>query len=36
MRQNPYLRFINTKTGKIVSGKVSKSDAEIDVPGYNP
>jgi hypothetical protein len=36
MRQNPNLRFINLKTGKIVSGKVSKSDAEIDVPGYNP
>jgi len=36
MRQNPNLRFLNTKTGKIVSGKVSKSDAEIDVPGYNP
>jgi hypothetical protein len=36
MRQNPNLRFLNTKTGKIVSGRVSKSDAEIDVPGYNP
>ena len=36
MRQNPNLRFVNTKTGKIVSGKVSKADAEINVPGYNP
>jgi hypothetical protein len=36
MRQNPYLRFVDTKTGKIVSGKVSKADAEINVPGYNP
>jgi hypothetical protein len=36
MRQNPDLRFVNLKTGKIVSGKVSKSDAEINVPGYNP
>ncbi len=36
MRQDPDLRFINLKNGKIVSGKVSKSDAEINVPGYNP
>jgi hypothetical protein len=36
MRQNPNLRFVDTKTGKIVSGKVSKADAEINVPGYNP
>ena len=36
MRQDPYLRFINLKTGKIVTGKVPKSDAEIDVPGYTP
>jgi hypothetical protein len=36
MRQNPNLRFINLKNGKIISGKVSKSDAEINVPGYNP
>jgi hypothetical protein len=36
MRQNPNLSFIDLKTGKIVSGKVSKSDAEINVPGYTP
>jgi hypothetical protein len=36
MRQNPNLRFINLKTKKIVSGKVSKADAEISVPGYYP
>jgi Na+-transporting NADH:ubiquinone oxidoreductase subunit NqrC len=36
MRQDPDLRFINLKNGKIVSGKVSKADAEINVPGYTP
>jgi hypothetical protein len=36
MRQNPNLRFVNLKNGKIVTGRVSKSDAEINVPGYNP
>jgi cell division protein FtsB len=36
MRQDPDLRFINLKNGKIISGKVSKADAEIDVPGYTP
>ena len=36
MRQDPNLSFINLKNGKIVSGKVSKSDAEINVPGYTP
>ena len=36
MRPNPNLNFINLKTGKVVSGKVSKADAEINVPGYNP
>jgi cell division protein FtsB len=36
MRQDPDLRFINVKNGKIISGKVSKSDAEINVPGYAP
>ena len=36
MRQDPNLRFINLKNGKIVTGKVSKSDAEINVPGYTP
>jgi hypothetical protein len=36
MRQNPNLRFVNLKTGKIVSGKVSRADAAIDVPGYTP
>ena len=36
MRPNPELQFINLKTGKVVKGKVSKADAEINVPGYNP
>ncbi len=36
MRQDPDLRFIDIKNGKIISGKVSKADAEIDVPGYTP
>jgi hypothetical protein len=36
MRPNSHLQFINLKTGKVVKGQVSKSDAEIDVPGYNP
>jgi hypothetical protein len=36
MRQDPDLRFINVKNGKIISGKVSRSDAEINVPGYAP
>jgi cell division protein FtsL len=36
MQQNPNLRFINLKTGKIVTGKVSPSDAAISVPGYTP
>jgi cell division protein FtsL len=36
MRQNPYLRFINLKTGKIVTGRVSRSEAAIHVPGFTP
>ena len=36
MRQNPNLRFIDLKTGKIITGKVSKADAAINVPGYSP
>jgi hypothetical protein len=36
MRMNQNLQFINLKTGKVVSGKVSKADAEIDAPGYTP
>ena len=36
MRQDPDLKFINLKTGKIVTGKVPKADAAIDVPGYTP
>jgi hypothetical protein len=36
MRQDPYLKFIDLKTGKIVTGKVPKSDADINVPGYTP
>ena len=36
MRQNPNLRFIDLKTGKIIAGKASKADAAINVPGYTP
>jgi hypothetical protein len=36
MQQDPNLRFINLKTGKIVTGKVPPADAQIDVPGYTP
>jgi hypothetical protein len=36
MQQNPSLRFINLKTGKIVAGKVSTADSQINVPGYTP
>jgi len=36
MRPNPQLQFINTKTGKVVTGRVSKADAGINVPGYTP
>ena len=36
MRPNPVLQFINLKTGRVVSGKVSRADAEINVPGYTP
>ena len=36
MRQDPVLKFIDLKTGKIVTGKVPKSDAGINVPGYTP
>jgi hypothetical protein len=36
MQQNPNLRFIDLKTGKIVAGKVSAADAAISVPGYTP
>ena len=36
MRPNPALQFINLKTGKVVKGQISKADAEINVPGYNP
>jgi len=36
MRPDPALQFINLKTGKIVAGKVSGADAQIDVPGYAP
>ena len=36
MRPNPQLQFINTKTGKVVKGRVSKADAGINVPGYTP
>jgi len=36
MQQNPNLRFINLKTGKVVAGKVSTADSQINVPGYPP
>jgi cell division protein FtsL len=36
MRPNTALQFINLKTGKVVKGRVSKSNAEINVPGYTP
>ena len=36
MRPNQQLQFINLKTGKVVSGKVSSADAAINVPGYTP
>ena len=36
MVQNPNLKFVNLKTGKIVAGKPTKADKEINVPGYNP
>ena len=36
MRQDPVLKFIDLKTGKFVTGKVPKSDADINVPGYTP
>jgi cell division protein FtsL len=36
MRQDPYLRFINLKTGKIVTGKASRAEAAINVPGFTP
>jgi len=36
MRPNPYLGFIDLKTGKIVTGKPSSAEAAINVPGYTP
>jgi hypothetical protein len=36
MRPNPHLGFIDLKTGKIVTGKPSRADAAINVPGYTP
>ena len=36
MRPNPHLGFIDLKTGKIVTGKPSRADAAINVPGYSP
>jgi hypothetical protein len=36
MQQNPKLRFINLKTGKIIQGKVSSADAALTAPGYTP
>ena len=36
MRPNPYLGFIDLKTGKIVTGKPSRAESAINVPGYTP
>jgi hypothetical protein len=36
MQPDPNLQFIDLKTGKVVRGKVSQADEEIDVPGYIP
>ena len=36
MRPNPRLGFIDLKTGKIVTGKPSRAEAAINVPGYTP
>ncbi len=36
MQQNPNLRFINLKTGKIIQGKISEADAALYAPGYTP
>jgi len=36
LRPNPYLQFIDLKTGKVVSGHPSSAESEINVPGYTP
>jgi hypothetical protein len=36
MRPNPYLRFIDLKSGKIIMGKPSRAEQAINVPGYTP
>jgi hypothetical protein len=36
MRPNPHLGFIDLKTGKIVTGKPSRAESAINVPGYTP
>jgi hypothetical protein len=36
MRPNPHLGFVDLKTGKIVTGKPSRAEAAINVPGYTP
>ncbi len=36
MRPNPQLGFVDLKTGKIVTGKPSRAEAAINVPGYTP
>ena len=36
MRPNPRLGFIDLKTGKIVTGKPSRAEAAINVPGFTP
>jgi hypothetical protein len=36
MRPNPGLSFLDLKTGKIVTGKPSKAESQITVPGFTP
>jgi len=36
MVQNPNLKFVNLKTGKVVAGKPTKADEAINVAGYTP
>ena len=36
MRTNPHLGFIDLKTGKIVTGKPSRAESAINVPGFTP
>ena len=36
MQQNPKLQFINLKSGKVVAGKPTAAQSEINVPGFTP